>query len=153
MMDFPIREEMRRFNRLNSEITALYHEASQLAGLSDAASFILYTVCEFSEGCSQSDICRYSGLSRQTVNSAVRVLAEDGILTSEEGSGRRRILRLTPYGEDFARRKIGPIMETEELIAKEFSPEDWRTLFALLGRFRDGFRARLPELEARLSGQ
>ena len=37
--------EMIRFNNLNSEIFALYHEASVKLGLSDSAMQIFYTVC------------------------------------------------------------------------------------------------------------
>lgn len=152
-MDFPIRDEIRRFNELNSEIMALYHEASQRVGLSDAASFILYAVCEHSAGCTQSDICHASGLPRQTVHSAVRQLEKDGILAMEAGTGRRRLLRLTPHGEEVVREKIVPIMELENAVARDFTAEDWSALHQLFSRFRDSFRARLAEFPPQASGR
>ncbi|MFR1493246.1 MAG: MarR family transcriptional regulator [Eubacterium ventriosum] len=41
-------------------------------GLSDSAFDILYSIVDLGDGCSQSDICKYSCLSKQTVNSSIK---------------------------------------------------------------------------------
>ena len=68
---------MRRYNHLLGEIDGVYHEMSLKLGLSDSAMIVLYTICDSGSSCLLRDICRYSGLSKQTVNSALRKL-EDG---------------------------------------------------------------------------
>ena len=67
-------KEMRRYNHLVGEIDGVYHEMSLRLGLSDSAMIVLYTLCDSGGPCPLRDICRRSGLSKQTVNSALRKL-------------------------------------------------------------------------------
>ena len=39
-----IKEEMKRYNHLNTEIEGVYHESAWRLGLSDRAMCILYTI-------------------------------------------------------------------------------------------------------------
>ena len=64
-------EEMRSINHLLSEIDAAYHEASLRLGLADSAMQILYILCSQGGACLLRNICRQSGTSKQTINSAL----------------------------------------------------------------------------------
>ena len=66
-----ISKEMKRYNYLVGEIDAVYHEASLKLGLSDSALNILYAICDAGEGCLLQEICFYTGISKQTINSAL----------------------------------------------------------------------------------
>lgn len=69
---------LKRYNYLFGEIEAVYHEISLQMGLSDSVSRILYAICDEGDRCPLSLICRRTGLSKQTVNSALRRLEEEG---------------------------------------------------------------------------
>ena len=62
---------MRSINHLLSEIDAAYHEASLRLGLADSAMQILYILCSQGGACLLRNICRQSGTSKQTINSAL----------------------------------------------------------------------------------
>lgn len=66
---------LKRLNHLQCEMGVVYHEMSHLCGLSDSTMQILYTICNFDEeSCLLQDICRLTGLPKQTINSALRQL-------------------------------------------------------------------------------
>ena len=78
-----------QYTYLAGEINALYHEAAVKMGLSDSVQNILYVLCDQGSRCSQSEIGRLTGISRQTINSAIRKLERNGIVYLEQGRGRR----------------------------------------------------------------
>ena len=69
-----ISKEMKRVNHLIGEIDAVYHEIAWKLGLSDSVFEILYTICNYGDSCMLKDIGRNCGLSKQTINSALRKL-------------------------------------------------------------------------------
>ena len=68
-----------QYTYLAGEINALYHEAAVKTGISDSVQNILYVLCEKGGKCLQSEISRLTGISRQTINSAIRKLEKEGI--------------------------------------------------------------------------
>ena len=75
--------ELKRLNYLTSEIDAAYHEAARKLGLSDSTMMVLYAACNNGGSCLLSDICKISGTSKQTINSALRKLEADGLIYLE----------------------------------------------------------------------
>ena len=72
---------LKRLNHLQCEMSVVYHEMSHLCGLSDSTMQILYTICNFDEeSCLLRDICRLTGLPKQTINSALRKLEDEDIV-------------------------------------------------------------------------
>ena len=66
--------EAGQYTYLAGEINALYHEAAVKTGISDSVQNILYVLCERDGQCLQSEISKLTGISRQTINSAIRKL-------------------------------------------------------------------------------
>ena len=97
--------DMRRFNHLLQETDAVYHEMAQHWGLSDSVMGVLYTLCDAGGRCRLRDICYWSGMTKQTVNSALRRMEGDGLIYLES-AGRGKDVCLTPEGEALARRGI-----------------------------------------------
>ena len=97
-----VSKEMRRFNYLLGEIDAVYHEVSLKLGLSDSAMKIMYAICDAGEVCLLQEICFYTGLSKQTVNSAIRKLEEEGILYLEPFNAKSKKVFLTEKGKGLA---------------------------------------------------
>lgn len=112
-MDTHILKEMRRFNHLLGEINGTYHEAAVKLGLSDSVMAVLYTLCSEGEPCPLQEIVRQSGLSKQTVNSAIRKLEHEGVVYLEPAGGRGKDVCLTELGRETVRRRVLPLMEIE----------------------------------------
>ena len=83
-------EGMRRFNHLVSETDAAYHEAALKMGMSDSIMQIMYILCDKGGDCPLGEICRLSGISKQTINSALRKLEEEGIVYLEGMDGKKK---------------------------------------------------------------
>ncbi len=140
------KDDLRKYNYLMSEIGELYHEAAFKTGLSDSVQQILYVVYSENYRCLQSEIYKQSGVSRQTINSAVRRLEQDGIVRLEKGVGRNTIVCLTDEGIRFAKEKIEPLYRIEQEIFAEWSLEEMALYLSLIERFRDGLKEKLTQL-------
>lgn len=140
------KDTWKRYNYLSSEISALYHEAAVKLGLSDSTLNILYAVCENKGRCPQSEVCRLTGISRQTINSAIRKLERDGVIVLEPGAGRNTIVCLTEAGEHVVAEKILPIIEAENAIFSLWSDEERHEYLRLTQQYRDELKNWLDNL-------
>ncbi len=93
--------KIHRINYLNAELNALYHHASLKLGLTDSVSMVLYTIYDNGENCLLSDIYKQSGVSKQTVNSAIRNLEKKDIIYLEQHLGRSKKVVLTDIGKEY----------------------------------------------------
>lgn len=93
------------FNHIYKEFNEIYHEVTLKMGLSDSAFDILYSIVDLGDGCSQSDICKYSCLSKQTVNSSIKKMASLNYLTFKPGKGRVMQIFLTDKGRQLLYKK------------------------------------------------
>lgn len=135
-----------QYTYLAGEINALYHEAAVKMGLSDSVQNILYVLCDQGSRCSQSEIGRLTGISRQTINSAIRKLERNGIVYLEQGRGRNTIVCLTNQGKAFAAQRVVPLLEAEQKIWNEWTPEEQREYLRLTQKYRDGLKRHLQTM-------
>ena len=131
---------------LAGDINSLYHEAAVKMGVSDSVMNILYVLCEKEGECLQSEICRLSGISRQTINSAIRNLEKDGIVYLKPGQGRNTIVCLTETGKIFSKEKIYPLFEIENKIWNEWTADEQRQYLMLTQKYRDALKKYLPTM-------
>ena len=128
------------YTHLSGEINSLYHEMAVKMGVSDSVMNILYVICEEGDRCLQSEISRLTGISRQTINSAIRKLEKDEIVYLEQGQGRNTIVCLTEKGWKFAAEKIEPLFEIENKIWNEWTAEEQRQYLTLTQKYRDALK-------------
>ncbi len=110
MADY-LSQGMKRFNYLSSEIDNTYHEIARRLNLSDSAMMILSTICNFGESCLLGDICRLSGVSKQTINSSIRKLESEGVIFLESRQGRRKLVRLTEQGKTLVENTVARLID------------------------------------------
>ncbi len=139
-MNHPISKEMKRYNHLLGELEATYHEISLKLGLSDSALKILYTICNEGDRCPLSLICRRSGLSKQTVNSALRKLEAEGILYLEKSGPRSKMACLTETGKDLSERTALRLLHTENTIFSSWPRQDVEKYLELTENFLTALR-------------
>lgn len=130
-----ISKEMKRVNHLIGEIDAVYHEIAWKLGLSDSVFEILYTICNYGDSCMLKDICRNCGLSKQTINSALRKLEKEGIVYLEAVDSRQKKVCLTEEGRSLTRRTAESVIEAENQILASWPQEDVETYIALIRRY------------------
>lgn len=117
-------KDLKHFNHLITEMDAAYHDISLKLGLSDSAMSILYTICNYGESCLLQDICRQSGLSKQTINSALRKLETENILYLEMAGAKSKRVTLTDAGKALAQKTALQVINTENEIFASWSRED-----------------------------
>ena len=138
--------ETGQYTYLAGEINALYHEAAVKMGISDSVQNILYVLSEKDGKCLQSEISKLTGISRQTINSAIRKLEKKELVYLEQGKGRNTILCLTEKGEKFSLEKMHPLREIERKIWNEWTPEEQQQYLTLTKKYRDGLKKYLKDI-------
>lgn len=126
---------LKRYNHLVGEIDAVYHEASLKLGMSDSVSKILYTICNVGSSCLLHDICKQTGLSKQTVHSAIHNLEAKEMVTLELVGGKSKKVCLTEKGEIFAQKTARRLIDMENRILSSWPKEDVQTYLELTERF------------------
>lgn len=128
------------YTYLAGEINSLYHEAAVKMGISDSVMNILYVICEKGNQCFQSEISRLTGISRQTINSAIRKLEKDEMVYLQQGQGRNTIVCLTEKGRKFSEEKISRLFEIENKIWREWTDEEQQQYLTLTKKYRDALK-------------
>ena len=141
-------KEMRRFNYLIVETDAVYHEAALKLGLSDSALQILYTVCDYDGGdaCPLQEISRLTGISKQTINSAIRKLEKEGMIYLEQTGTRGKRLCLTQEGKRLAEGTVVKLIEAENDILSAWPREDVDKYLELTEKFLRALREKTENL-------
>ena len=112
------------YNAIESLIGCAYHEAALKMHLADSELCILYTLHTHGPGCLQSTLYKETGLTKTTVNSALKKLEKGGTLYLTPGPGRNTRVYLTESGAQLARDTAGRLMELENRIYASWTPEE-----------------------------
>ena len=128
------------------QLPAERHGRCLSRGQNDSTSRILYALCELGSPASLRAVCESTGLSKQTVNSALRKLEADGILYLEPSGARSKRVCLTEAGLRVADATAGRLIRLENSIFDEWPAEDVQQYLGLMERYLQAFRCKLPEL-------
>ncbi len=107
---------MAAFNRLHKRMDVLYHDYAKSVGLSDAAFWLLYSLYEYGEPCTQKDLCTVWFFAPQTINSALKKLEKKGFISLEQApeSRKNKQVILTEEGEALVNKKVVPLVKAEQ---------------------------------------
>ncbi len=139
-------KELRRCNYLLSETESASHEAASRLGLPESSLIVLYAICNEGTSCPLRDICRNAGVSKQTINSALRRLEKEGIVYLENTDGKNKTVFLTDEGQKLAERTAAKVIAIENDIFGSWTKEDVNQYLALMERYLHDFRKRLQLL-------
>lgn len=115
-------------------------------GISDSFSKILYAVCSFGDYTLLTDICHSTGLSKQTINSALRKLESDGIVCLEAVDGKSKKVGLTEKGKQFTQNNAVRLIEMENAIFESWSDSDVQKYLELTERFLFSLKEKVDQL-------
>lgn len=145
-MEVKLNSAMRKFNYLMGETSALYHKAALKLGLSDSVMSILYTILSEGSPCSIGTIRRLSGLSRQTINSALRKLEEDGIIRLKAVDKKQKSVLLTEKGEQLAEETVVKLIEAENCVYGAWSESERAEYLRLTEKYLSGIKKEIDKL-------
>lgn len=131
---------LEQFNYCSVELESIYHEAATKLGLSDSNALILYALYNNDGKCALYDLITYTGVSKQTMNSALRKLEKDEIVGLETLDGRKKALFLTDKGKCIAEQTVAKIRQIEENIFHSWSSEECEQFFSLMNKYINQFR-------------
>lgn len=137
-------ERVFRFSMISSEVNAAYHMAASKLGMADSEMHILYILC-VTEGASQREIARQTGLSKQTIHSAVQKLVNEGVIDKPQGNRNERLL-LSDCGKETASEKIGKLLDVEKRIFGRWDPSDQEMFVRMHLEYLDALRREVEEM-------
>ncbi len=126
-----------RFNRLFRQGDECYRLAARALGCSEITVWTLYTVLE-EPGCTQSHLCDLLCQPKQSVNSSLKKLEQEGYVTLQvtDTDKRSKHIFLTEKGETLARETAGRIRDAEMQALSE-DPEETEQFLLLQERFNN----------------
>lgn len=140
------RELMYRMNCLASDLDAIYHRAALKLGISDSVLFILYLLDEHDGKCPLNDIRKAIGISKQTLNSAIRKLECEEIIYLEQIGGRAKNVCLTEKGMNYAKNTARRLYDAEVSVFANWSEEDTKQYLSFMERYNRDFREQIEKM-------
>ena len=145
-MKSDIKQYSRRINYLITETDAVYHEIARRLGVSDSTMLILYVLTDAGGSCPLSAIYGQTGLSKQTINSALRKLEADGTVYLCPADKKSKIVCLTDAGRTLAARTAGQVLEMENAIYTAWPQDELEAYLALTEKYVRCLRQKLDSL-------
>ena len=133
-------------NIVLNNIDTGYHEASKKFGITDAEFDVLYFLAQTEEYIPQKDIYQKTGISKTTINTAIKKMEREKLLEISAVDGRSTQLKLTDEGRKLAYDSVRKVIEIENDIYDGWSEKDKKIALRLMTDFRDKFISGVSEL-------
>lgn len=124
-----ISDYIEQIEQQRKEQDFIYHNVAVKFGLSDTAMWVLYNVYASKDVITQQELCRQCFFAKQTVNTAITSLSENGYveLDAIPGTRNRKKILLTPKGTALAETTVAPLIEAEERAYSALSDEELKS--------------------------
>lgn len=107
---------------------------------------MLYAIYDNGEDCLLSDIYKQSGISKQTVNSAIRNLEKKHIIYLEQHSGRSKKVILTDTGTEYVQKTIALLFEAEAAAFASWTAEEISAHIGFMEKYIHSFHEQVEKL-------
>ncbi len=145
-MDNHLDEIISEINCLTEDVDSLYHQAAVRLGVSDSVLFVLYMLHTHGGECLLYDIYKLSGISKQTINSAIRKLEQEELVCLEKYSGKSKLVCLTERGAVRAKETAARLFEAERAAFLQWSEEELRLYLDLIKKHDATLREQIEML-------
>ena len=125
------------FEEKRRELDEVYDKSMGLFGLSKGAFMVIYTLYSLERPCTQKEICEDWHENKQTVNSAVKKLIEEGIIdiAPSPENLREKLLTFTEKGKFLAMRTVRKMIEAEKTAFGKLTEEEQKEAARITGKF------------------
>lgn len=141
-MKDPIAAQLAAFNQLYKEMDEIYHVYAKEQGISDTVFWILYSLYENNSSYIQKELCSEWHYPPQTVNSALKSLEKQGIISLEAvlGNKKNKLVSLTEHGLTLTQRVIARLTDAERNAILSMTADERRTLLSLTEKYTEFLR-------------
>lgn len=141
-MKDPIAAQLAAFNQLYKEMDEIYHVYAKEQGISDTVFWILYSLYENNSSYIQKELCSEWHYPPQTVNSALKSLEKQGIISLEAvpGNKKSKLVSLTEHGLTLTQRVIARLTDAERNAILSMTADERRTLLSLTEKYTEFLR-------------
>lgn len=139
-------EKIFRINCLTEDIDSLYHRAALKLGVSDSVLFVLYMIYTNGGQCLLYDIYKSFGISKQTINSAIRKLESEDIVYLEKLNGKAKIVCLTDRGKAYIKQNAAKLFAAECNTFSDWSEEEINLYISLIEKHNTSLRKQIKKL-------
>lgn len=139
---------IRRIEQQQKEQDFIYHSVAVRYGLSDTGMWVLYNVYAAADTVTQQELCRQCFFPKQTVNTAITRLIENGYMTLEviPGTRNQKKILLTAKSAELAERTVGQLIEAEKRAYATLTPEELQAYLAMTTRLTAALREETEKL-------
>lgn len=119
-------EEYKRYTAGEKKVNEMYHRIAMQLGISDSALWTLYCLSDDEDPHTQNSIAQKMAVPKQTINSAVTKLFQDGYvhLKPIPGAKNNKQILLTEKGSAFCMSKIVPVVKATERAFNRLSAQE-----------------------------
>lgn len=129
-----MKDFVKKYARLRDEQFSMYEYYARKNGMNYKGLLILLWLYNMPQGVSQQLICQKTYSTKQVVNAVIKGYIEKGYALLENstcGDKRKKIVKLTEEGRDYASKIIDPLDELEENAMKALTDEQRKMLLGL----------------------
>ena len=143
-----INKKLSEYNSIIKENEEIYHKIARKFGLSDCAFWILYTMCEEEDTLTQTGICDALYQPKQTVNSALKKLENDGYIELETMDDHRsKQINLTEKGNKFVNETVGRVITNEQKALLSLTLEEQKVFIGLFHKYTNLLKNNISKME------
>ena len=133
------------YNTIFKENDEVYRCAAKTLGISDCSLWILYTLRTEQEAITQKEICEAFYYPKQTVNSALKKLENEGYIALTEMKDRRsKKITLTESGKKLAAKTADKLIEAELAAMSELTDEEQKRFIELFRKYTGLLKKNMP---------
>lgn len=108
--------------------------------------FVMYIVYQGKGRCLLHDIRKNTGISKQTLNSALRKLEKDGIIFLEQSGGKTKTVCFTVKGRDYAANTVGRLFDAECSVFMHWTQEEIDSYMHLTAKYNSDLKRQTEAL-------
>lgn len=148
-MDNEIKNHIKSYYDFWFKVNNLYEKWAKKHDLTYNSLFILYTIKENQGDCTQKMICDRLQLPKQTVNTILNGLEENGIVIRKvmEKNKRNKAILFTEEGESYANKIVEHLYEIELKTMLKMTPKERDTMDKINQTFAENLQETMNENE------
>lgn len=141
-----INEKIKSLNLVINRISSLSKQFIQKQGLNEYVIKTLY-VLSSGNAVTQKEICKISGIPKQTVNNAIHLLTSDGlvILKNHAGDKREKEVILTEKGRAYLDETLPQIMDMQLKIIHRIGEDCFDSMVDALEKYSEAMQEIVEE--------
>ncbi len=136
-MEMNIKAQLELINQQIKELVGIYRGAVSESGISENEFWIWYSLVILEGDYAQQDICGLWSLSKQTVNTIIARMVQEGhaVLEVVPGTRNRKLIRLTEAGREYGERLVNPIFAAEVRAIGRLQDEERRACLSVMNKY------------------